>query len=847
MKKLLNKLLITIMIVVLLFNFVFIPQSKALILDGGILMKPFTSFALVILDNIAFAITMAVGVMSNGMIDWVQDWGQDAISALQDSWSTDQSLINNAISTLETATEITGMGFLTIEDFFRNELEISNINIFKHMPSGNVIDNVFDDREDNENSVINAVKISVASWYYALRNIAAVGLLCVLIYVAIRILLSTVAEDKAHYKDLLVDWVKAACLVILAHVLMMMILNIGDYIVEIFTNMTSRYSSIAWVRSKLILDWDATQIMYLIMYGMLIYYTIVFTISYIKRFLYTMLLIIIAPIVALVYAFGKEGKNIFNKWLKEFVLNAFLQPYHMLIYTVLFGFVTSIASEGNGFNSIYITIYSLIVLHFIKDAEKYYRGLFGMNEGVAGIGQSDTGVKTIEKVVKKTTQAVQQVAKVGLSVATLAIPGGAALGSAANAAQGAQAANAANAAQDIGNVANGFGGDDSPGLLPDGGPDGPDGPDGGPDNFGGGGNTFGVPNRDEPLDGLNPDETGTGNNGQGTQGIEDNLENQNMRGQNLEVATVIAQSLESGQGNIRTVDSSIMDVAALDAGGLRAGFVDANSSRTNNHELKDEMTGRVEKTRTVIGSAFDTIAGTNIGSTAAQAMNKGNEIYQSRLAMGESPEEARRNAALLGLDAAINGKEGDIVGGIYTVNGQGNDARLQSGDGGTYAITDNSSSSATLNLESKDNSIKKVEAKNETVVKPTGTSGGNVNITQGASQAAMERMIKDTMKEIPGMDKLPSGVADQIAGDVAKELGKSGMNDIDMKDFEGLVKDAMGKLNPSEVTIDQVKRVENIEEIASATIKGNISDTGKDNAVKLDDSRNLHPELTDGK
>ena len=829
MKKLLNKLLITIMVIILLFNFVFIPQSKAIILDGGILMKPFTSFALVILDNIAFAITMAVGVMSNGMIDWLQDWGQDAISALQDSWATDQSLIENAVSTLETAVEITGMGFLTIEDFFRGELEISKINIFKSMPSGNVIDNVFDDTEDNENSVINAVKISVVSWYYALRNIAAVGLLCVLIYTAIRILLSTVAEDKAHYKDLLVDWVKAACLVIFAHVLMMLILNIGDYIVEIFANTTSRYSSIAWVRSKLILDWDATQIMYLIMYGMLIYYTVVFTISYIKRFLYTMLLIIIAPVVALVYAFGKDGKNIFNKWLKEFVLNAFLQPYHMLIYTVLFGFVTSIASEGNGFNSIFITIYSLIVLHFIKDAEKYYRGLFGMNEGVAGIGQSDTGVKTIEKVVKKTTQAVQQVAKVGLSVATLAIPGGAALGSAANAAQAAQATNAANTAQDMGNVANGFGGDDSPGmmdegLLPGGSPD--DGPGGGPDDLGGGGNTFYIPDSDDLSEGKNYGGTEDGDDGRNPQ---------NTRGQNLEVETVLAQNLESGQGNIGIVDSKIMDVGRLDADGVRADLVEGNDSRGNVQGSRDEMSRRVEKTRMVIGSAFDTIAGTNIGSTAAQAMNKGNEIYQSRLAMGESPEEARRNAALLGLDAAINGNEGDIVGGIYTKDQQtGNNAR-EVREGITNTSIGNTNSSATVNIESKDNSTKKLEAQQETIVQPAGARRGDINITKGTSEKAMEKMIKDTMKDIPGMSQLPSSVADQIAGDVAKELGKSGMNDIDMKDFEGLVKDAMGKLDPSEVTIEQEIKAQNI-------INEGI---GEDN-LKLGDTENKHLELTDG-
>ena len=773
MKKLLNKLLITIMIVILIFNFVLITPSKAVILDGGILMKPFSTFALLILDNIAFAITMAVGVMSNGAIDWLQDWGQDALNALQDSWATDESLINNAESTIETALEITGMGFLTMEDFFRGELEISNINIFNSMPSGNVIENIFDDTRNNENSVINAVKISVASWYYALRNIAAVGLLCALIYIAIRILLSTVAEDKAHYKDLLTDWVKAVCLVLFAHVLMMIILTVTENIVDILEHMTSRYSSIAWVRAKLIMDWNATQIMYVIMYGMLIYYTICFAISYTKRFLYTMLLIIIAPIVALVYAFGKEGKEIFNKWLKEFTLNAFLQPYHMVIYTVLFGFVTSIAEQSNGFNSIYITIYSLIVLHFIKDAEKYYRALFGMGAGVAGIGQVDTGSKTVEKVVKKTTQVVSSIAKVGLSVAAMAIPGGSVLNGAVNATQTAQAANAANTAQDLGNIASGFGGGNPPdpdgGLLPGGGPDDPNGGPGG-----------GSADYDIDLDPADAEDW-DGDDG-----------SQNTSGQHLDVATLTAQNLES----------PLAEMYNMNAGDIHANDINANLANTQ--EAKEGMT-KVEQTRMVIGGAVDAITGTNLGSTTAETWNTANREYNYRTALGEDPQEARRNAAILGLDAAINGNGN---GGIYTVNGQ---TENNSGQGNTTdTIIDNSSlnSSATIGIE--DNSTKRLEAKQETIVKPAEVSGRTVTTTQGKSDKALAEMVAKTVGEM--MPEMPSNLVDEIAGDVAQELKKSGMNDIDMSDFETLLKNAMEKAD-FQIDGESITHVENITNV----------------------------------
>ena len=488
MKKLLNKLLIAIMLIILLFNFIFVPQTQAISV-GGILLKPITSLLMVPLDTIIFWTTCIVGVFSNGPIDWVSDWGADAIEVIENSWAKDENLIDGVGQTIETATEISGLGFLTIEDFFRGEIELANINIFS---------------SESDNNIISGIKTSAAQWYYALRNIAAIGLLCVLIYTAIRILLSTIAEEKAHYKDSLVDWIKAVCLVIFIHVLMIIILNVADIVVSVLSNaINGNFSSIAWVRAQLLTDFDTTQILYLFMYGTLIWYTIYFAMSYTKRFLYTILLIVIAPIIGLVYAFGKEGKSIFQKWLKEFVTNAFLQPYHMLIYTVLFGFVATIADNGQ---NIAITAYSLIVLHFIKDAEKYYRGLFGMKDGVAGIGQVDTGMQTVDRAKQKVANTVTQAVKIAASAASLAIPGASVVSQVAAGQQTRDAASTMENAQDFGDINSRFtrggGGspDDGPNPPDGGGPDGPNPPDIDPTDFPttpgggpGGGPTYVIP------------------------------------------------------------------------------------------------------------------------------------------------------------------------------------------------------------------------------------------------------------------------------------------------------------------------------------------------------------------
>ena len=790
MKKLLNKLLISIIIIILVFNFIIVPQAQAISL-GGILIKPITAVLMVPLDIAAFIITCVVGVFSNGAIDWARDWVADGLSVVENSWATDQSLIDGIGNTLETAVTVNGLGFLTMEDFFRGEIDLSNINIFT---------------SESNNTIIVSLKQSAAEWYYALRNIAAIGLLCALIYTAIRIMLTTIAEEKAHYKDMLTDWVKAVCLVLFIHVLMILILNVTDTVVSILASMTNRYSSIAWVRKQLLFDFDITQVVYLVMYGMLIYYTVVFAISYMKRFLYTILLIVIAPIIGLVYAFGKEGKSIFQKWLKEFVTNAFLQPYHMVIYTVLFGFVSTIADDGQ---NMMVAIYSIIVLHFIRDAEKYYRSLFGMGTGVAGMGQADTGIETIERVKKKTTQIVQQVGKVALSVATLAIPGASIAAGAANAAQAGQAAQAMGAAKDLGDIENGFNGGGNP-------PNGPNDPDtpllGGPSGGGpngpdiGGGNELelqdaGDVNIDDvrdleaeeeayrraPYDGAtySPKEK------------EDSLLNDGgengdiVNARSLEVDTVTAQALEAQQGDLQSMDTNDLDAASVRAGQIKG---DVETDGLNTDELEAEViegekatqgrvhnnrienggyeSSRVQNAKLTIGRAFDAINGGHAGETTARIWNRSNDIYQRALDEGADPNDpnTRINTAIEGADQILNRRDADNedVSGVV-IQGEGNDRS-------TISESSNGDAYTTLGINSSTTN----ENKANTEVKLGNTSSGTMSVS-GISQATIEKMLK-------GMPKLSDSEITQMAQKISRNV----KGEVDAKQLESMIRAANG-------------------------------------------------------
>ncbi len=79
---------------------------------------------------------------------------------------------------------------------------------------------------------------TVSSWYLTLRNIALVALLSILVYIGIRITLTSVAGDKAKYKQMLADWVIAIVLVFLMHYIMSFAVSINELIIQGISSIT---------------------------------------------------------------------------------------------------------------------------------------------------------------------------------------------------------------------------------------------------------------------------------------------------------------------------------------------------------------------------------------------------------------------------------------------------------------------------------------------------------------------------------------------------------------------------------------------------------------------------------
>ena len=77
-----------------------------------------------------------------------------------------------------------------------------------------------DDENKQDLNIAYQLQGVISDWYYALRNLAIVGLLSVLVYVGIRIIISSTASDKAKYKQMLKDWLVALCLLFFLHYIM---------------------------------------------------------------------------------------------------------------------------------------------------------------------------------------------------------------------------------------------------------------------------------------------------------------------------------------------------------------------------------------------------------------------------------------------------------------------------------------------------------------------------------------------------------------------------------------------------------------------------------------------------
>ena len=416
-KGILQKIIVSIMIM-LSFNFITPTYSRADI--GGILLSPIVDLIASLGDIV---INLVQGVMTREWVGTESASLQAFLMSSKDYFAT--------YGTQATGNPRTDGGTVNVDEFDKGWLGLSDdfhIPVSTYSPEQIFAGNVagldinfispnnerfgYDDKGEPLSSA-GQLQDTIAQWYVALRNLAVVGLLSVLVYVGIRMILSSTSGDKAKYKQMFQDWLIALCLVFFLHYIMSFVLTMTESICDAIGGDGSDTIKITLeggdvdgnsfttnllgeARFKTQYADLGTKVTYLILYIILVGYTCVFTWMYLKRLLMMAFLTIIAPLVALTYPIDKLSDGTaqaFNAWLKEYVYNALLQPFHLIIYTVLVSSAMGLA-ESN-------ILYTIAAIGFLIPAEKILRNIFGFNKAGAGTVGALTGAAVAGTVASK--------------------------------------------------------------------------------------------------------------------------------------------------------------------------------------------------------------------------------------------------------------------------------------------------------------------------------------------------------------------------------------------------------------------------------------------------------------
>lgn len=416
-KSILQKMIIVTIIIVMLFNVVFPIKSRAAIPVIGDIAQLLVQAAF---NFIRFTADIIEGVMQYFFVGgtdsfWVMyktDSLEQANQYFKDAGYDTQVLYDSlpagvdASSVIEVQEDQISKWTDYFYNFMSSDTDLSyNIPFLLFTP-----DNIFSNRiaafdinfidpptnkQGAQQTISSSLRETISNWYNALRMLALAGMLVVLVYVGIRMMISTSATDKAKYKSMLMDWLVAICMLFFLHYIMLFTIRVTESI----TAMVNSAAGTTWievngeethyiktnmmgaVRFQAENNDMYVQAGYTIMYIMLVAYTVIFGIRYLKRVLNVAFLTIISPLIVITYPIDKisDGKaQGFSMWLKDYIFNALLQPLHLILYTILLGSSLSIMVSNNN------PIYAIVALAFISQAEKFLKKLFDFDKANGG-------------------------------------------------------------------------------------------------------------------------------------------------------------------------------------------------------------------------------------------------------------------------------------------------------------------------------------------------------------------------------------------------------------------------------------------------------------------------------
>lgn len=348
---------------------------------------------------------------------------------------------------------------LTLDDIIFNKFSEIRLDFFKTDVFGNSVDEGSLLIMGEKGSVnIPGLREPITVMYNFFKNLTLIGYLIILIYMGIKIMLSsTSAKKKATYKETFKYWVTGIIILFFMPYFMKYVIALDEAIVKYISddsgirsqqsiegqeNATqfNKEADKGFLRttfedekgdlSKSVIDYSGKDYMssigkmaanyerlgYSIAFLILTWQIITLLIYYYKRVFIIALLIMIFPLIAFTYTWDKlnDGRSqALSAWMREFTITVFVQVFHAIVYVFITNTIYATIqtdASGNAVNADFILL--IIASSFLFAGEDILKRLFGGGgESLGSATQSAAKIAFITRgVVGVTQRTVKEVA-----------------------------------------------------------------------------------------------------------------------------------------------------------------------------------------------------------------------------------------------------------------------------------------------------------------------------------------------------------------------------------------------------------------------------------------------------
>lgn len=268
-----------------------------------------------------------------------------------------------------------------------------------------------------EESAIGMLRENYSKIYYTVFSISIALMLFAILGVAIRILISTTGSDKAKYKALLSDWFIAFITLLGSILFIFFIIKLNAYLISMFIDIAKAYlkdglledtSSIyETVRTRAYDNKFSVGFPATVVYLILIWDTIKFSLTYIRRLINILILAMIGPfnnafqILSNVFRNKPGDRSKIKKWGKDISTLVFLQTIHAAVYTFIMIISFKLLDEIT-----FVNFILMIGLHsLLYQLPEYLKSIFKLSSDGSAVSdvmdknQIDRASKTMNTLI----------------------------------------------------------------------------------------------------------------------------------------------------------------------------------------------------------------------------------------------------------------------------------------------------------------------------------------------------------------------------------------------------------------------------------------------------------------